>query len=164
MAINVTKKLKIDFSDISSRSAKEQAKEDIKEYIVDSILEYVSRAESPVSGGKWKQTLSPEYAKEKAKISGSTKPNMELEGDMLDDLTAEFSGNTLTVGFGSDASDLSKLKAENHNKFTARSKKKSKKTKKYKVPERNFIPRKDQSFKRDIQQGIKQIVKEYADE
>lgn len=163
LAINVTKKLDIDFSTIKSREDKAAAKEEIKEYIVDSILEYVSRAESPVTGGKWSD-LSDDYKKKKAKISGSSDANMELYGDMLDDLGAEFQGNTLVVGFGKDADELSKLKAENHNKFTARSKKKSKKTKKYKVPERNFIPRKDQTFKRDIISGIKDILAEYSDE
>jgi len=159
MAINVQKTIDLDLSGLS-RVDKEAAKEEISEYIVDTILDYVSKGESPVSGGKWSE-LSPEYKKIKAKISGSSKANMELFGDMLDDLSAEFSGNRLKVGFGKDADELSKLKAENHNKFTARSKKKSAKTKKYKVPERNFIPRKTQSFKKEIMRDISNIINDF---
>mgnify|MGYP000532530787 FL=1 len=162
MAINVQKTIDLDLSGLS-RTDKESAKEEIREYIVDTILDYVSKGESPVTGGKWSE-LSPEYKKIKAKISGSSKANMELFGDMLDDLSAEFTGNSLKVGFGKDADDLSKLKAENHNKFTARSKKKSAKTKKYKVPERNFIPRKNQTFKKDIMKDISNIISGYKDE
>lgn len=154
MAINVTKKIDLDFSGLS-RADKEAAKEEIKEYIVDTILDYVSKAESPVKGGKWKD-LSPQYKKIKSKISGSNKANMELYGDMLDDLEAEFLSNTLVVGFKKD-SELSALKAENHNKFTERARK-------TKLPERNFIPRKDQDFKKDIMQDITDIIESYRDE
>ena len=154
MAINIQKTLELDFSGLS-RSQKEEAKEEIKEYIVDTILDYVSKEKSPVSGGKWKG-LSPEYKKLKSKISGSTKANMELEGDMLDELAADFVGNKLKVGFGKDASELTKLKAENHNKFTQRAKK-------TKLPERNFIPKKEQTFKRDILRDINSIIDEYRE-
>ena len=79
---------------------------------------------------------------------------MELFGDMLDDLDVRIKGNELSVGFHSDVSDESKLKAENHNKFTSRSRK-------TKVPQRRFIPLKDQSFKREIMRDIKEIITEY---
>ena len=160
MAIPITSKINLDelgLDDIDNASDKRAAKEEIKGYIVDTILDYVSQAKSPVSGGKWKQTLSKEYAKQKAKISGSSKPNMELYGDMLDDLDAEITGSMLKVGFGKEASETSKLKAENHNKFTKRARK-------TKTPERNFIPRKDQKFKRDILNDIKAIIRGYQDE
>ena len=167
VAIPITKKVSLNFSGLSSEQ-KREAKAEISEYIVDTILEQVSKEQSPVQGGKWK-SLSEMYKKEKAKISGSSKANMELFGDMLDDLTAKFSGDTLVVGFDKDAQDSSKLKAENHNKFTVRSKKKVSKGSKsgrggqYKVPERNFIPRKEQNFRKDIMQDIKDIIDEYRD-
>ena len=168
MAIDIAKVLDIDLSGIPKEN-KEEAKEQIKEYLVDTILDYVSKGQSPVSGGKWKE-LSPSYKKEKSKISGSSKANMELYGDMLDDLYAEFKGSKLKVGFfGDNASEESKLKAENHNKFTKRSKKKVAKGSpsgrggQLKVPERNFIPRKGQNFKRDIMQDIGAIIDEYRD-
>lgn len=156
MAIQITKSIDLSdlLSDIKDKSAKADAKEEIKSYIVDTILDYVSKAKSPVKDGKW-SPLSKEYKKIKSEISGSSKANMDLYGDMLDDLDAEFIGNTLKVGFGKDASDLSKLKAENHNKFTKRSQK-------TKLPERNFIPREDQEFKQNIMRDIKSIISDYT--
>ena len=152
MAINVTKTLDLDLSGVK-RSKREEVKEEIREYLIDTILDYVSKAKSPVKGGKWK-ALSPEYKKFKAKESGSTKANMELYGDMLDDLDVTFKGNKADIGFGKEASETSKLKAENHNKFTKRARS-------TKLPERNFIPRKDQDFKKEIMEDIKSIIEEY---
>lgn len=156
MAIPITKKIKLDLSKIP-RNSREDAKEEIAEYLLDTVLDHVSRIKSPVSGGAYKPTLSKDYKKIKAKISGSTKPNMELYGDMLDDLDARFEGSTLSFGIHGDASEESMLKAENHNKFTARARK-------TKLPERSFIPRKDQDFKKSIMSDIKDIIESYADQ
>lgn len=117
----------------------------------------MSQQKSPVSGGAFKKTLSPAYKKIKSKESGSTKANLELTGDMLDSLSATFDKNTLTVGINKDAGEQNMLKAENHNKFTKRAMK-------TKVPARQFIPRQDENFKRQIMNDIQDIIDSYASE
>lgn len=82
---------------------------------------------------------------------------MELYGDMLDDFRVKVKGNTLSVGFDSDSSEESKLKAENHNKFTKRSIN-------TKVPKRRFIPKGDQDFRNEIMRDIQEIIDSYASE
>ena len=75
---------------------------------------------------------------------------MKLEGDMLSALEARPYRDGVEVGvFDEDEAK----KADNHNKFSAKSKRTP-------VPERNFIPRKDKNFKKDITDGIKEIIKE----
>lgn len=143
---------------IKNRSARDQAKEEIREYLEDTILDHLSRGESPVAGKPKKfRGLSKDYIAVKRKISGSTKPNMELYGDMLDDFDVRVEGSTLSFGIHSDASDESKLKAENHNKFTARARK-------TKVPERSWIPKKGENLRRDIMRDINAIIQSHAEE
>jgi len=121
--------------------------------LIDLILENTAKLKSSVSGGKWKKTLSPEYKKQKKKVAPGI-PNMELTGDMLDALTFKPYRDGVEVGVF-DREEA--LKAENHNKFTARSRK-------TKVPERQFIPRKDQKFKKEILTELKTLAKEVVDD
>lgn len=107
---------------------------------------------SPVAGERESFTkLSPKYKKLKAKVSGSGKPNMELYGDMLDEFDVRTDGNKVTIGFHKDASETTKLKAENHNKFTKRAMA-------TKVPRRRFIPSDAQNFRSEIMEGVHEIV------
>ena len=133
----------------SSKSDRRSAMQDIAEYVRDEILQYVGDGNSPVSGrGKFK-ALSKDYAEFKKTISSSTTPNMELYGDMLDDLEYRIEGNKIKIGwFGGEQA----AKADGHNNFSGESD----------LPVRRSIPNaKDgETFKRDILQGIKQIARE----
>lgn len=130
-----------------------EVKEEIAELLLDYVLEQVSEGKSPVKGEGRFKGLSKDYKKLKKKVSGSSKPNMELFGDMLDDLTAkpDEGSNSVTIGFTKDASETSRLKAENHNKWTSRANK-------TKVPKRRFIPKGDQEFKKEIMQKVQEII------
>ena len=159
MAIPITKKLKINLKGVKL-SDRESAMSEVAEYLEDTILDKLSKGESPVKGQPTKfRGLSESYKKIKTKISGSTKPNMELFGDMLDDFSVKVKGNSLTIGIHKDASDESKLKAENHNKFTKRSMKRKKG--KYIVPKRQFIPKKKEKFRPAIRKELKEIAENY---
>lgn len=149
-------KIKLNLSKIKNRQAKQEAKEQVADYLEDTILDYLSQGISPVTGKPF-IGLSKNYKKIKAKISGSTKPNMELHGDMLDDFEVRIKGNEVSFGFHTDAHDKSKLKAENHNKFTVRSRK-------TKLPERRFIPYKDQKLHKDIMQDIAEIINDLSED
>lgn len=156
-----------ELSEITSRADRSEAKEEIREYIIDTILDYVSQGKSPVKGEKSTfDALQPSYKKVKSKISGSTKPNMELFGDMLDELDARFTGNILSVGFHADSSKETRAKADNHNKVTGKSMKKVKKGKRKGeviVPKRRFIPQGDQDFLDNISRDIKEIIEDYKE-
>ena len=111
---------------------------EIGDYLKVSILDYVGQAETPVSGGKFKATLSPDYAERE----GKDQANLDQTGSMLDSLTFEVTGTKVIIGiFDSDQAP----KAFNHNTGDT-------------LPMRQFIPTEDQTFKRDIMRGIDEII------
>lgn len=125
-------------------------KKEICDFVTEEVLDYVASGKSPISGGKWKRGLSREYAKRKAEMSSALFANMELTGDMLDALECvqTRSGKLELRIKGKEAA-----KADGHNNHSGRSK----------LPPREFIPKEGQAFKRDIIQGIKDIVRENVD-
>jgi hypothetical protein len=158
MAVQVKKTLSLDLSQIP-RNRRAEAKAEVAEFIEDTILEYVSRGLSPVDGeGKKFKQLSKDYKKVKGKISGSSKPNMELFGDMLDDFTSKADrGASVSFGYMGDASEESKLKADNHNKWTS-------KAKKTKVPKRRHVPGSEQTLRPEIMGEIDDILASYIED
>lgn len=125
--------------------------EEISDYILDGALSKIGSGNSPIKYGQWKRSLSPEYKKEKKKWSSSLYANMELHGDMLDALEIKRKGKTkLEYGvFDPDEAP----KADGHNNHSGLSK----------LPKREFIPKQGGSFKRDILNGVKNIIEDYAD-
>lgn len=135
-----------------SPSEKKQTLEEVGQYLVEQILESVSRSKTTVQGGVYKSGLSTPYKKVKREQSSSVTANMELTGDMLNALTFQVKGNKVEVGiFDEDEAQ----KADNHNKFSSASKT-------TKVPQRQFIPnnKNDEVFRRDIRKEIDLIIKE----
>jgi hypothetical protein len=139
-----------------SPDKKRNLKQDVGEMIVDLILEKASSIESPVQGGKWKKELSPEYKKIKQKMAPGV-PNLELTGKMLDALKFKPYRDGVEVGLFKDAGETNLLKSQNHNKW-------NKKAHKSKTPERQFIPRKGQKFKKEILNELKTLAKEVVDD
>ena len=127
--------------------------EEIAEYVRDEILQYVGEGNSPVSGRGRFSALSKDYRKFKKTVSSSSLPNMELYGDMLDDLEYKVVGNKIRIGwFGGEQA----AKADGHNNFSGEST----------LPVRRSIPNaKDgETFKKDILRGIKDIANEALEE
>jgi hypothetical protein len=124
-------------------------KREVGEFVVNEIMLATAAGKSPVEGEKF-DALSKDYAtKEKG---GNRTPNLRLDGDLMDDLTFEDGGsNTVKVGhFGGDQMG----KADGHNKWN--------RANNNKIPKRRYIPRKSQKFNQRIENGIKDIVKEYS--
>lgn len=114
--------------------------DEVGEYLVTSVLDYVSESRSPVSGGKFKAKLSKDYAEREGKDSA----NLDLTGSMLDSLTYRIRGNSVEVGvFDSDEAP----KAYNHNVGDT-------------LPQRQFIPLENQEFKGEIMAGIDEVIEE----
>ena len=127
-------------------SSKREIAKKAGQYIVEQINLSIARLTSPVSGGKYKRTLSPEYAAWKKKVVGTDKPNLQLSGEMLDQLDYREGNGEVEIGvFGSAAP-----RAANHNHFGDGSP----------VPERQFLPRVGQEFKGNIQKTIEQMIKD----
>lgn len=133
-----------------SAAMRADALEAVAEYVKTAVLEYVGEGKSPVRGGPWKRSLSPEYRKLKAEESGVTIANMELSGDMLDALAVvRKRGNNLSLQIeGAEAP-----KADGHNNHSGDSK----------LPERRFIPKENETFRSDMWAEIRRILQEYED-
>lgn len=137
----------------ASARDRKAALDEIRDYIRTEILQYCGDGNSPVQGGSWKRTLSPEYKKIKEKISGANFANLELYGDMLDALECVITsdGNLSLQIVGSEAD-----KADGHNNFSGKSE----------LPPREFIPNeaKGQTLKQPIRIGIKAIAESFLDD
>ena len=142
-----------------SKQNRDDALEEIGEYLLQEILTSVGGGKTPVQGGRYKKSLSKGYKSEKKKLSSSSIANMELHGDMLDALDFKIDAGKMSVeiGFlaGGDQTQIDK--ADNHNKFSA-------KAKKTKLPARQFIPRSNEKFKKKIMKEIESIAENYASE
>ncbi len=135
------------------KDRRDEALDKVSEYVTESVLSTVGEGNSPVAGGQWKKSLTKEYKKRKGEVSSVTYANMELNGDLLDSLeVVRLRGAKLRLTVGADQMD----KADGHNNFSGKSK----------LPAREFIPnaKKGQTFKRDIQRGIRSILEEYEED
>src|SRR3990167_8607637 len=129
------------------RDKLEDARSEIREYLMETILQHISQSKSPVSGwGKFKP-LDPKspYKKHKKEEAGNTKANLELTGEMLDALDIKIKGNNLRLLI--DDPDQAG-KSDGHNNFSGKSK----------LPLRRFIPKGRQGFTDDIESGIRDIA------
>lgn len=153
--MKIAKKLSLNLTKIA-KNDREEVINEVGDFIKNAILDHVGEGKSPVAGFGEFRKLSKDYKAKKAQEANPI-PNMELTGELLDELDFKPLPDGLEIGYLDDASDLSKNKADNHNKFTAKSKKTA-------VPRRPFIPHKDENFNRFIQDGIKDILNEYASE
>lgn len=125
-------------------------KEEIRDYVKEQVLSYIGEGKSPISGGAWKRSLSPEYKKIKKEFSSSLFANMELKGDMLDALAVTSkSGTKLSLEI-TGADEVAK--ADGHNNFSGKSS----------LPPREFIPKSGETFKAAILDGIKAIIKRHG--
>lgn len=136
----VSKTINLDLEKVP-QAQRESVKKDVGDFVVNEILRFVETGISPVKGeGKFK-ALNKKYAdKEK---NGNRKANLELDGDMLDALTFEITGNGIEVGVFNEKETP---KAFNHNTGDT-------------LPKRQFIPNEDQGFKRRISSGINDIIR-----
>lgn len=149
-----SRKVKFDFkpSDyvdgvrFKSESQKKSVMADISDFVVESILKFVGKSKSPVTGSVFKG-LSKDYAKKKVAEGGVAKANLELHGNLLDSVKViKKSDNVLRLTV--DDSEMGK--ADGHNNFSGESK----------LPRRPFIPNADrgEDFAKPIRDGIEKII------
>lgn len=147
----VTKNLNLDLSDVP-RDKRSAVKQEIGEFVVESILDELSQGKSPVKGEGSFKKLNKQYAD--AEKGGDRKPNLELFGDMLDSLKFKKRRNGVEVGIFK-SSEVPKAYGHNSgfegHPFLDKPELK-----------RQFIPNDDEEFKAQIDRGIKDIIKENA--
>jgi len=152
MVTKVTKKLNLrnydGFTDLS-KDQKERVKEEVGNFVKESILNFVGEAKSPVTGRQFKG-LTKDYKKRKGKLSSAKIANLELTGDMLDSLEFEQYRDGIEIGI---FDEQQAQKADNHCKFSAASKKTP-------LPPRKFIPTKDEKFTSRIETEVQKIIRE----
>jgi hypothetical protein len=140
---------KIDFGDIENEKIREQIKKEVGDFLIEETLKQVGEGKTPISGGTYNKKLTSKYAKEK----GTNLSNMELDGDLLDALTYEITSNGVKIIISGDQA----IKAFAHH-TSYRGHPTIKDREKYK---REFIPNKDQSYKKDILKEVEAIVEGY---
>lgn len=130
------------------KSKRDELLDEIGEYLLDSVLDYVGEAKSPVAGGRYKSTLSEAYAD--SQKMGDTTANLDLTGGMLNSLQiiTDPSSGTVTIGiFDTDETP----KAYNHQVGDT-------------IPQRQFLPNEGENFKAEILRGVGRILSEYIED
>lgn len=146
MAISDNQRTEINLTRILSNvpeNSKEDAALAIGQELIDSIKDHLKDGESPVEGYKFKE-LSEKYADKKK--GGDRTPNLKLEGDLLESLSAEYEGDTLVIGVSSSQEG----KADGHNNFSGDSN----------LPTRRFLADSGEVFK-DQDKIIQNIIPLY---
>ena len=135
-----------------SKSKRDEALAEIADYVKLETLNYAADGRTPVSGGKWKRSLSADYKDIKKAAGGTDYADMNLEGDMLDSFDVTQKGKKLQAGWNGGAEAD---KADGHNNFSGKSE----------LPARESVPnsKKGQTYKREILKGIKQIAEDFSD-
>ena len=124
---------------------------DIGEYILSEILDYVASGVSPVTGKEFKGLTTP-YAD--AEKGGDTTANLDLNGDMMRALEVRVEADKISVGIFEDEDQAIKLYGHNtgfkgHPWLDG------------KAPQRKVIPDKKEAFAGDIMTGINDLIEEY---
>ncbi len=112
--------------------------EEVAEFLLDKTNQFLDDSRSPVSGQRGFRNL---------KDGGRS--ILEDTGEMRDAMFVEKSGNQLIHSVSAEEQG----KADNHNKFSAASKRTP-------VPRRQFIPNRSekQTYKKEILKGIREVM------
>jgi len=148
----VIKELKLNVEGIPKEKVKKATKE-AADFLLNEIIRYIDKGDTPVQGEKKFKRLESDYAKREK--GGVRLPNLQLEGDLLEALKARVKANgIIEVGVkGKEAP-----KADGHNQLSEEAKAWAAKTG---FPKRRFIPDDNQTFKRNIMTKINQILDDY---
>jgi len=125
---------------------REDAANDAGEAALEKISEFMEKQRSPVKGQFSYPKLSKEYADFKQSKVGNKKPNLRLNGELLESLDVEADDDSFTISV--TGSDENIKKAYNHNVGDT-------------LPKRQFIPNDNQTFKGEVVKAIKDAIKKY---
>jgi len=151
----MTKKYGYEFDPLKGsdvpKKEKPKALEEIAQFVKEQVLSYIGDGKSPVSGGNWKKSLTKEYKKIKGQESSVNFANLELSGDLLDALDVVVKSNgKLSLEVSGDQAG----KAEGNNIGSYGRDPNPKNA-------RRFIPLSGETLKKQIVDGIKDIIQDY---
>jgi len=128
-----------------SKTKRNRINKEVCNFVVDQVRKSSREGGSSVGRGRWQSELSEAYAEK----TGKAVADLTLKGDLMKSLRCRPEKD-------SDKVTLQTLKGQNskadgHNNMSGKSK----------LPPRQFIPNRDnkQTFKKDIRDGIKDIIK-----
>lgn len=126
-------------------SKRKEVTKQIGDWIVDNIVTYLDKSNTPVKDGQFKKSLSKEYSK----ATGKKKADLHLEGTMLSSLVVDSFRDKVTIKI---TEPTQKKKAYNHNVGDT-------------LPVRKFLPddAQDETFKKPILDGISRIIKDASE-
>lgn len=143
----ITSEIDLNLPATMSAADRRSAKDEIGEFLIDSILQNVGTAKSPIKGESF-PALTKDYKKSKVDQGAGTKANLELHGDMLDALVFKHTAKGVKVGIlGEEAA-----KADGHNNFSGKSR----------ITQRRFLPGEGQAFKPSIETEVNSIIREHV--
>ena len=146
----VSKTVKLNLNNVDIRDW-ETVKQEVGEFVVDSILDRVAEGKTPVHRQRDFRKLDPDYASEFKR--GDRTANLDLRGDMLDSLQfRSLPNDEIEIGIF-DPNQAPK--AFGHNTGFEGGAAQSRDL------VRRFIPRESQRFNDEIQGGIKDIVSRF---
>lgn len=130
-------------------SKRKSAAEAVGLFLLDSIVFELNSERTPVEDGSYKKGLSDNYKEQKRRAGKGTKADLQLEGDMLGNVSIKATKDSVTLSI-TDTTE--KKKAYNHNVGDT-------------LPARQFLPDddKDQVFKKKITRKIGDVVKGFED-
>lgn len=123
---------------------RERVADEVGNFLVEQTLIALEQEKSPVAGEGAFKALSPEYAKLKKREGGTPKPNLELSGDLKDQIDFKPTKSGVIVGVFGDRAPA----ADGHNNLSGKSK----------LPKRRFLPDAGQNYKKDIQTEVNRII------
>ena len=117
--------------------------DEVGNFLVEQTLIAIEQEKSPVSGeGKFK-ALSKDYAKLKKREVGNSRPNLEVDGNMKDEIDFKPTKTGVTLGVFGDRAPA----ADGHNNLSGKSS----------LPTRRFLPDQGQNYKKDIKLEVERI-------
>lgn len=136
------------------RNRRKEALAEVQDFVKETALSNIGEGVSPVSGGRWKRSLTKGYRKRKISEFGSSVSDLELSGDLLDEVdVVQKRGNKLSY----QVEGVQAPKADGNNRGTYGKKRTNLKN------AREFIPRRGKTLNKEIRSGIREILLEFKD-
>lgn len=133
------------------RNRQKAARQAVARFVRSQVLDHMENSESPVSGGRWKKSLSEKYSKKVGKEVADLWESGALRSALN---VVEKKGNTLSLQVsGSQAG-----KADGNNRGTY-----GKSSRSNLKNAREFIPRGNKTLNQEIREGIKEVLRRFKD-
>lgn len=128
-----------------------QALEEVATFVKEQVLSRTADLKPSVAGGRWIESLTPEYKKRKLEETNVDKANLELHGDLLDSLKTGVRGRKVFI----EVAEEERGKAEGH--LTGKYGKHSA------IRPRQFMPVGSQDLAKPIMDGVRRILRRYEE-